>query len=111
MITFLHGDDLNVPKIKECILVEWTENHKRVVFSFAKLGKGITVHFACKQESLRELKTAINDFCEWAFWAFAWCECVFAISGKKSINRIAQKCGFNYLAVLENYQVYMRPKP
>jgi hypothetical protein len=108
MIRFLSGDDLGVPKIPECMVVEWTEFDSRVVFSFAQLGQGITAHFASGKESLREVKTAINDFCEWIFWAFPWCEMVFAVIGIESVERLVKKCGFRWIATKGPYQVYAR---
>ena len=108
MIRALTGPDLGVPRIDECMLVEWTEADARVVFSFAKLGNGMTMHFAAGPESLRELKTAIEDFIEWTFWAFEWCELIFGIIGPQSVERLATKCGFKYLCPKGPYQVYVR---
>lgn len=110
MIRHLSGDDLGVPRIPEAIVVEWVESDCRVVFSYARQGNGITAHFAAGKESLREVKTAINDFCEWALWAYDWCEMIFAIIGKESIERIVKKCGFKYLTPADQYQVYMRAR-
>lgn len=124
MIRFLTGPDLGIPRIPEALVVEWTEADARVVFSYAKQGEGITAHFACEKDSLREVKTAINDFAEWCWWAYPWCKMVFAVIGKPSIERIVQKCGFSYLTdteklmnkynskitLFKHYRVYMRKR-
>jgi hypothetical protein len=111
MIKFCQGDDLGVPRIPECMVVEWAEGNNKVVFSYAQQGKGITAHFAAAKKSLREVKTAINDFCEWVFWAYPWCRMIFAVIGIKSVERLVQKCGFKFLTAKGPYQVYARYAP
>jgi hypothetical protein len=110
MIRLLTGPDLGVPQIPECLVVEWYERGHRVVFSYARQGNAITMHFAAAKESLREVKTAINDFVEWALWAYPWCEMMFGVIGIKSVERLVKKCGFSFLTEAEGYQVYMRAR-
>jgi hypothetical protein len=92
------------------MVVEWRESDCRVVFSYAQQGHAITAHFAAGKESLREVKTAINDFVEWAFYAYEWCRMVFAVIGIPSVERLVRKCGFVPLAQVGIYQVYWRAK-
>lgn len=108
MIRLLSGPDLGVPRIPEAMVVEWTEADYRVVFSYAKQGEGMTAHFASDKHSLREVKTAINDFVEWCLWAYPQCKAVFAAVGIESVERVVKKCGFELFAVAGDYRVYMR---
>jgi hypothetical protein len=111
MITALSGSNLNAPRIPECQMVEWNEGSCRVVFSYARQGNAISGHFACQKQSIRRLKDAINDFCEWAFWAYDWCRMVFAVTARSSIERLIRKCGFMYLANTNEYRIWMRVRP
>ena len=111
MIRWLSGDDLGVPRIPEALVVEWTEGGHRVVFSFARLGDAMTAHFAAEKSSLREIKTAIDDFVQWIFYAYPWSRAVFAVTGRQSIGRLVQKCGFGWLTRRHDYDIYMRMKP
>jgi len=108
MIRILTDSDLGVPQIPECLIVEWVERGHRVVFSYARQGNAITAHFAAAKDSLREVKTAINDFVEWALWAYPWCEMVFANAGRASIGRLVTKCGFGFLTEAEGFKVYVK---
>lgn len=110
MIRHLTGSDLGVPRIPEALVVEWAEGSHRVVFSYAKQGDGITAHFAAGKESLREVKSAIDDFVEWIFWAYEWCRMIFAVVAVSSVKRVVKKCGFSWVADSGPYQVYARMK-
>lgn len=107
MIRLLTGPDLGVPRIEETLLVEWVNAGKRVVFSYARLGDGMSFHFAAGKESLRHIKEAIGEFLAWMFWAYEWCKVAFGIVGRKSIARLFVKCGFSYACCIGPYQVYM----
>lgn len=110
MITGLKGDDLGVPRIPECVVCEWNEDGKRVVFSYARLGNGITIHLAAKRDSLRYLDCAVEAFCAWIFNAYPWCEWIFAIMGRQSLERLAERCGFRYLTDKGPYRVFGRAR-
>ncbi len=104
----LSGSDLGVTRDENYRVCEWAENGKRVVFSYARKGNGIAAHFACGKDSLRSVKTAINAFCDWAFWAYDWCRMIFAFIAVPSVERIVQKCGFHKLADVDKGVVYVR---
>lgn len=109
MIRPLTGIDLGVPKIGGCCLLEWADDDgHRIVFSFARLGNGMTIHFGCKFQSVRFLKDAINEFCEWLFYAYEWCEMIFGLIGRPSIERLLKKCNFQFLTTRTPFEIYVR---
>lgn len=110
MIQLLQGDDWGVPRIPEAVVVEWKEDGRRVVFSYAKQGNGITVHLASDRANLRYLEPALNDFCEWLFSNYAWCTMLFGIIERDSIKRLAQRCGFQPLCPQGEYEIYVRTR-
>jgi hypothetical protein len=108
VISHLTGSDLGVPRTSDYFVCEWREDDKRVVFSFSQKGNAMNAHFACGKESLRKVKTAIDDFCKWVFWGFPWCKMIFACTDRKSVERIVEKCGFEYLCQEDEGAVYVR---
>lgn len=81
---------------------------RRILFSFAKKGYALSCHFASDKEGLRYVKQAINDFCEWAFWAFGWCRQILANIEKPSVERVVKRCQFSFLAACEKGVIYVR---
>lgn len=108
MIRPLTGDDLNVPRIPEAEVLEWCEDGRRVVFSFAQQGQAMTLHFACEKSALRMVATAIDDMCDWLFWAYSWCRMIFGMIGRKSIEKVVKRCGFSYLTEADDLRIYVR---
>lgn len=93
------------------------ENHEvfrwtggRVFFSCCLKGEALSAHFSADRQSIRMLKTAINEFCVWAFEIMPWCRMIFACIVRPSVERLVVKCGFSYLEAREGLQIYMRVK-
>lgn len=110
MIRALTGPDLGVPAIPECVIVEWANEDERIVFSYARQGNGITFHLAARKWALRHLEFAINEFCAWLFWAYEWCEMVFGMTARSSIEKVLKRCGFNWLTKIADLEIYVRSK-
>lgn len=108
MIQPLHGDDCDVFTDADHEMVEWADGKCRVVFSYSQVGKAISAHFACRQAGLRKVKTAINEFCEWAFYAYEWCRMIYAVVDTNSSRNVVKKCGFDYLTTRNGYDIYVR---
>lgn len=108
MIGVLTGSNLGVPKDENHLLSEWRGHGKRVVFSYAQMGKAMSAHFAAEPDSLRYLKESIEEFCEWVFFAFPWCRMILAFTGPKSIGRLCKKCGFEMLLSVDEAEIYVR---
>lgn len=107
MIYQLSGDDLGVPRNKNHALYEWREDGKRVVFSATMQGKGLSCHFAAEPDSLRMLKPAINEFCDWALDVFD-CRMIIAFINIPSVIRLVTKCGFNHVLTYSEGSIYER---
>jgi hypothetical protein len=90
--------------------LEWSDGEHRVVLSYAQQGNGMTIHFASAPDSLRYVKQALEEFCGWIFWAYDWCEMIFAVIGKPSVERIIKKVGFEWLTRTNDYEIYVRFK-
>lgn len=103
MITELKGPDYGIAR---------NENHAlyqcgKVVFSATMMGEGLSCHFATDREGMREIKPAINEFCEWAFDVFQ-CKVIFAMISRESVVRLVKKCGFSHLLTCDEGVIYVR---
>ena len=81
-----------------------------VYASLCRRGDAVSAHLACGASSLRVLKEAINEFCEYAFWLFDWCKMILAQVTRPSVGRVVLKCGFYPVGVADNVTIYARPK-
>lgn len=93
MIYELSGNDLGVCHDDNHRMVEW-RGDGRIVFSYAQKGKAMTAHFAAEKSALRQVKRAINEFCEWVFNEYPWCKMIMANVNARSVVRLINKCGF-----------------
>ena len=80
---------------------EWSKNGYRVYFSATRHGDAMSIHLAANRESRRCLRIAVNDFCDYIFDQFKWCEVILGAIVPASVVNLAKKCGFTYLADVE----------
>ncbi len=79
-----------------------------ILFSVSRKGNAASCHFKSDKKGLRFLKRAINDFVDFCYQLFPWCEMILAIIGKDSIGRLISKCGFQKIAYNDKCLVYLR---
>ena len=85
-------------------------NKANIVFSVCQRGKAANIHFDCDKPSLRLVKRALNEFCDFCFELFDWCTMIMGIIEKPSVIRMVEKCSFNKVADIKDHQVYVRLK-
>lgn len=111
MIEDFKGDDCGIARDENHALFQWVDGKYRVVFSITQRGRALVAHFACRKESLRQVKKAIQEFVEWCFEHYEWAQYVAAPIAKKSVCRIVEKCGFRKIADVPKGAIYVRAKP
>jgi hypothetical protein len=99
---------LNVAHNDNYLCVKWY--NANIVFSYARRGNALCCHFAADKKSLRKIKNAISDFCEWAFDEYRWCDMLLAFVEKKSVGRLISKLEFVPIYTVENSIIYARGK-
>ena len=106
----LTGDDLGVYHDDNYQLVQCYDGH--IVLSYARKGRAMTAHIASDKIGLRNLKEAIDSFCQWIFDVYRWCRFIFAAISKRlnSMERLVIKCGFKYLISDESHHIYERAR-
>jgi len=105
--TPLTGDDLGVLHNENYRVVQTEGGH--ITFSYTQTGKGMSIHLAADKRGLKRLRIALNSFSEWLFDRYSWCEVIFGVINKPSVERIAKKCGYKHTAEDEKMnQIYLR---
>ena len=104
-----HGDIGELYADENYLTFRWNGPGK-VLASASRRGDAVCAHLACDSEGLRGLKTAINDFVEFAFWLFDWAEMVIAQITRPSVERLVIKCGFFYVGSDGEIKVYARKR-
>lgn len=87
---------------------KWNNPNCNIIFSMTRQGNAVVGHFISDKAGLRKLEQALNEWCEFCFLLFDWCEMVIGIITKPSVVRLAEKCGFKYVASFGNKKVYVR---
>ena len=86
----------------------WLELNCKILFSVTQQGKAANCHFYSDKLGLRKLEQAINEWCEFCFDLFPWCKMIIGIIEKSSIAKLAEKCGFDKIAFVDNKSIYIR---
>lgn len=106
----LSGPDWGVARDEKHLVVE-SEN-PRVVFSFTRRGNAISIHFATDKDGMKGVEEKLNEFCDWAFESMAWCTMIVGFIGRRSVEKIANRCGFKFLRKVPGHdiKIYMRTR-
>jgi hypothetical protein len=99
-------DDLGVAKDDNHVVFRWSE--ARIFVSCCEKGEALSAHFSADRQGLRHIKTAIDEFCDWAFDVMPWCRMIFACITRPSVERLVVKCGFNFLEMRDDLRIYVR---
>lgn len=86
----------------------WHNPDCNILFSATQQGNAIISHFSSDKPGLRKLEQALNDWCEFCFYLFRQCEMIIGIIERKSVIRLAEKCGFKQIASFGNKKIYAR---
>lgn len=101
-----HGDLMGLPVNDKHLVYKWDKAN--ILFSCTQRGNALSCHFAADKKSLRKLKAAINEWCDFVFSTTNY-DTILALTAKESINRLILKCGFK--PVIQSKQsLYVRRK-
>lgn len=105
------GDLIGLPTSDNHLNFRWIEPKCKVLFSVCQQGNGASIHFASDKKGLRKLKQAINEFCDFCFYLFDWCEMIIGKIQIPSVERLVVKCGFGFLGNFDNnIRVWVKEK-
>jgi hypothetical protein len=107
------GDTGALPTNRNYVVFKWAEPDTHVLFSVSQQGKGLRVHFTADKKSLRKLKQAVYEFCDFCFKFFWYSEMIFAIIPKEKLGiiRFTKRCGFKRLFSYKNLITLVKEKP
>jgi hypothetical protein len=61
-------------------------------FSFCRKGEAMMIHF-CSRDA-RSARESGEIFIDWLFGHYGWCRMIIATIKKRSLQRLAARCGF-----------------
>lgn len=87
---------------------KWVESDCNILFSATRQGNAITAHFTSDKAGLRRLEQAVNEWCDFCFWLFDWCEMIIGIIERNSVCKLAERCKFEQVASFGKTKIYIR---
>lgn len=83
----------------------------KILFSVCQQGEGaVRIHLASDKQGLRKLSNALNDWCDFVFWLFPWCEMIIGLIQRRSIRKLALKCGFKNTGIHRDINILVRER-
>ena len=104
------GDLMGLPTNKHHNVYRWTEPGCKVLFSASRLSDAMSIHLASDKKGLRKLEQAVNDFCEYVFEMFLWCDMIVGKVNRRSIANLVTRCGFIMIYVSNEKTAWVRCK-
>jgi len=104
------GDLIGLPTDENHLNFRWAEPRCKVLFSVSRQGNGASCHFASDKAGMMKIRTAINEFCEFVFDIFPWCEMIIAKIKLQKVVNLVKRCGFEKLISANGLHVYIRRK-
>lgn len=104
------GDLMGLTVTESHLVFRWNVDHCTVLFSMTRQGRSANCHFASDKRGLRHIKEAIEQFVQSVFRACDWCDMVVANIERPSVERTVKKCGFKWVAEVNDMQIYARAK-
>jgi hypothetical protein len=77
-------------------------------FSFCRKGEAIMIHF-CSRDA-KSAQASAEVFIGWLFDQYEWCRMIIATIEKRSVQRLAVRCGFHDFARMGNVLAMMRTR-
>ena len=69
----------------------------KLLASITQVGKGIEAHFASNKAGLRYVSQMLKEGIDFIFDTFPWCQCIYAPVHLKSVERIVERLGYQFL--------------
>jgi hypothetical protein len=106
---YLYGENTgNLPTNENHLVFKFDRDDCHILFSVSQQGKAASCHFSSDHEGLRHLKEAINEWCDFCFYMFDWCEMILAKVNIDSIERLLLKLNFIKIASCDDVKAYVR---
>ena len=105
-----NGNLIGLPTSDNHLNFKWLEPNCKVLFSVCRQGNGASCHFASDKKGMVKIKRAINEFCDFVFWLFDWCEMIIAKVELKKVEAIIKRCGFKKIFD-GDINIYIRKRP
>ena len=105
------GDLMGLPTDKNHLNFRWVPvTDCKILFSISRQGNGASCHFASDKAGMKKIRIAINEFCEFIFNTFLWCEMIIAKINREKVINIVKDCGFEKLLEYGKKSIYIKPR-
>ena len=104
------GDLIGLPTSKNHLNFRWCEPGCKVLFSVTRHGSGASCHFASDKTGVVKIRQAINEFVEFVFNSFDWCEMILALIKYKKVKRWVRECGFAWTLGFGKRALYIKKR-
>jgi hypothetical protein len=78
-----------------------------VFFSATMKGNAMDCHIGAVGRNKRLLRVAVNQFCEYIFARYSWCDKITACVTMKSVKNLVKKCGFERFFKINDKEVFV----
>lgn len=102
MFGIYSGDLMNLPTDENHLVYRWVRDDCKILFSVTKKGDAASCHFASDKRGLRFLSQASDEFCEFCFKHYWWCNNILANVGRPSITKMLKRIKFEQLHMCES---------
>ena len=102
------GDLMGLLADESYAVFRYMHENCKILVSISKRGEAANCHFASDRNGLRLMKIAIEDWCDFCFWLFDWCDAVMAIVTRPSVGRLCEKTGFDHQLTIDGKRIYVR---
>jgi len=104
------GDTGRLPTNDKHLNFLWIEPDCFVLFSVSRKGNAASCHFTSDKPGMEKIRQAINEFVDFVFSEFLWCEMIFAKIRLEKVRKIIRTCGFIWTLSTKKYDLYTRRK-
>lgn len=105
------GDLMGLPTNENHLNYIWNDPDCKVLFSATKQGKAMSCHVACDKRGVFRIVKAINEFIDFIFQNYQWCDMLISKNNNKKLEPILERCGCKVAKRLdENKALYVRER-
>ena len=76
---------------------KWVEPGRGVMFSITRRGRAASCHFTADRAGMHRIHDAVDEFLQFVFYMFPWCDMVLALITLEKVVRIVRECGLEFV--------------
>ena len=110
MFEIYRGDLIGLPTNENHLVYKWKNPGCKVLFSMTRCGNAASIHIAADEKGVFRIRTALNQFSDFIFSGYPWCEMILGKIQNKKLGYIVERCGFKKIVKTKDTTAYMRER-